>query len=90
LAEVAVIGKVMSFMRRHPFWACAVLAALSAVALPPVNAWPVLFITVPTLILLIEGEVKASLPRRAALGISLLHSIGSPLHFLSMWRAISG
>jgi apolipoprotein N-acyltransferase len=68
LAEVAVIGKVMSFMRRHPFWACAVLAALSAVALPPVNAWPVLFITVPTLILLIEGEVKASLPRRAALG----------------------
>ena len=84
LAYILTKSGLSGALRQHPFWACMGLGALSALALPPVDAWPVLFITVPLLLLVLEVEARASLARRLILGWSLgLGYLLAALHWIA-------
>ena len=68
MADISAGNELIKALRQHPFWACMALGAISALALPPVDAWPVLFVTVPLLLLVLEVEAPSSLLRRLILG----------------------
>jgi apolipoprotein N-acyltransferase len=71
-------------LAKHPIWACMGLGFASALAMPPVDAWPVLFVTVPLFLRLLQMYLPLGIARSALLGwafgffyfIAVLHWIG--------------
>ena len=56
-----------------------VAGALSALAMAPFNAWPVLFVTFPVAVWLIDGAAAGKLARRAGGGDGRLAGSGSAI-----------
>jgi apolipoprotein N-acyltransferase len=65
-----LIGRVARFVRHATHWRRAAVAAsagaLSTLAFAPVFCWPVMFVTFPVLIWLMDGAVERHQPRREA------------------------
>jgi len=85
MARLAAFFMILDGWKR--FFAAFASGALASLALPPLGAWPVLFVAFPALVWLMDGAAGPLLGRRgrARAGFFLLHAFALGWFGLSLW-----